>query len=409
MKHIKRIYCFLFLFPCAASGMSQDCIELLPLISKITTTPAPQHAHAHEIIHILDKAIEKKYPQTNPFIDYFYNLFWNQKELLTIVSIPSDVCKNEELLTFSVLECLRQKNCFFKRAIDYFLTFAHKNIDNVNHKTLDIVSNPNCDQPVAELNLLPSFIKKYVMFLARNEIKLTYEIKLEHCDQVLSFDICPLTQKIVTHSKDRKVRLWDLDTGEYVNTFPETNYVNTLKFNGDGSLLVTTAYFNDTNESFIRIWEPNNQEMLSVIQLPHYVYHLDFTQDQLHKTLTAFIYKEKTEQKILGLWNIEDANHPAFLGFSSPLPWKGETLIDVHAPYKHYYNSHFHDHDRSTLYVEKKHCDDLHLCQQAIENCTMADALPNISNSSPFKNLTKYEERMVGKAIITKMAQLFEK
>ncbi|HLJ31720.1 MAG TPA: hypothetical protein VKU36_04740, partial [Candidatus Babeliales bacterium] len=385
MKHIKYISCFLFLFPYAASAMNHDCIELSPLHNSHTTS-----SPIIDIVESIHKKIDQQYPSSNSLIDYVSHLLRPQHEILTIINLPFETCK--DMLTLNDIHRLRIKNNTFANAIDYFLSFARKNIDNVNYTTIDAISNFQAEQPTPELNILPPLVKQYVMLLARNEIKLTYEIKLEHCDDVLNFEICPFNQKIVTHCKNRTLGLWDLNTGNYVASFPEQNYLNILKFNGDGSLLVTAAYFDDTNESHIKIWDPTNQQAVCMIQLKHYVYHLDFVQDQHYKTLTAFIFREKTDrQKLLGLWNIENTEHPTFLGFSSAFPWKGEKLIDTSNSYGDYYNSHFYDTDKSTLYVEKKHCPDLHLCQQTIENCRRREVVGNVCSSIPYKDLSKYE------------------
>jgi len=300
-----------------------------------------------------------------------------------------------------------KKNTFFTEAINYFTNFACKNLDDVTWNTLNIINDPTAHQPTPELNMLPLPIKEYVMQLARNEIKLNYEIILEHSDTINLFCICPTTHIVVTHGANKELRLWDLKTNSYITTFPENNHIHTLRFKPDGSQLATVAYYNDINVSHIKIWGLQLQKLLYSIKQKHYVYHIDFTQGASSNVLTVFTQKPYgNKEKVLTLWSLDKNANPILLGSTSPLQWTGEELTHTDVPYKKHYTGYLHGHDRSILYITKKYCPDLHSCRQAIENNTCADTLSNIPNSQPYSLLTKYEQKMIDTDIIKKAAAL---
>ena len=212
---------------------------------------------------------------------------------------------------------------------------------------------------------------------------------------------------IVTHSTDRKLNLWDLNEGIYVASFPDNSYINTLCFNPDGSQLATVAYYPETNESLIKIWKPQLQQLLHTIKHRHHVYHLNFTQGASNNILTVFMQKPSdNREKMLTLWSLNGDTKPTLLGYTSPLPWTGEELTDIDAPYKKYYDSHFSGDGTSTLYITKKYCPELHLCKQAIENNLRPETLTKIRETQPYSRLTKYEKNMVDTHIIRKAAAL---
>jgi WD40 repeat protein len=358
-------------------------------------------------IELINDKINKKYPPNNALSDFFTRLQLTQEDKLTIITIPN-AQKINIPLTASLLDGLYKKNNFFAEAVDYFTKFAHTNVGNVTCDTIDIVNNPESNQLIPELNLLPLPIKQYIMHRVYTEVldedALDYEITLP-LSNVILFEICPSTDVIATFSKDKKLNLWDLTTGLYINSLQENNSVNLIRFNTDGSLIGTVFHYTTAQssrpKSRIKIWGPQLQDLLHTINQDNFVYHIDFTQGTADTVLTIFSQEHHDQQhKTLTLWLLEKEKHK-LLGHTSPFPWRGDQLSGIK---NEKYNSFTHPNNNSKICIIKKNCSALYLCKQAIENNNNVDVLQNIPLSTTYSQLTEYEQNIVTKKINKKSA-----
>lgn len=75
-------------------------------------------------------------------------------------------------------------------------------------------------------------------------------IRLTHPDSVLSLDVSPDGEWLVTGCFDSRARVWNVTTGQLVAEFVHAGPVNTVRFTGDGERVISGS-----SDGTARIWE----------------------------------------------------------------------------------------------------------------------------------------------------------
>jgi hypothetical protein len=356
----------------------------------------------------IHREINKKYSSDYKLIDFLKPLL--DQDMLDIVKTADQWCeKNENPITSSLRDTLYKKNIFFEKAINHFTGYARENVDNVTVNTIDFVADPRLNQPDNQLNLLPLPIKTYIMSRVYDEIESRYPIDITLSATVILCKICPAINMIATYSKDKILSLWDLTTGLHNAHFATGNLaINMIQFNSDGLKMGTVAHYvhlkDNRPKSCIIIWNTYTQQQLHCITEDNSVYHIDFAQDKNNNTLAVFSQDQKySHHKKLTLWLL-NKQQPEKNVEISPLPWAGETLIDIKLD-NTYEGAVDSDNDK-TVRITKKISPALHLCQKAVENHDYHSTIDQIKNSSSYIQLTDYEKKLIDKQIISKKAWL---
>lgn len=396
MHHIiKAMYCIALCTFLMTYSM-EDVTELeLPINS---TTQKKMN-----IIDIIDRQIDAKYPSQNLFADLWNCSQLEKKDMESIVTIANTQCTKHEVANVpQLLNLLYNQNSFFEKAVNYFTQLAHTNAANVTYNNIDTIYNPESDQPVEQLNQLPLLIKKYIMSRVYDN-QATYTMDIPHLTTIILCQICPKAHLLATYSKEKILYLWDLQTGERLAAFSQEKdpSLTILQFNEDGSKLCTVGCGTSTKDhdekSLITIWHPQQHRVAHQMIHDNHVYHIDFIND----ILTVYSQNRQDFQKYLSLWQL-DRIKPTKIGISQPLPWREESLCGIKDPHSKYSV----DTINNKVSVTTKVCPALLLCTKAVENSFHSDAItPNvltqkIKEAHAYNNcLTDYEKEMVNQHI----------
>lgn len=370
-------------------------VELQPIYKENGKIPTSAVVNPKDVVNSINKTIKNKHASAFFLFDYCTAFQLTEAEIITTL----DIVNEASILSRQILDKLYKKNIFFAKSVDYFSEFARKNLDNVNHVTIDIVNNPAVDQLVKKLNKLAPRIKEYIMLRVRDEIALTYTMSFEHPQPLNCFDICPATHTLATHSRNKELYLYNLKTNSCIRSFPENDNLNQICFNADGSKMATVAHcttFNKFYTSRIKIWNPPLEHLAHVITQKYFAYHVAFMKNKSNDMLAVFTKKPDKEKRILTLWEINQPV-PTIIAKTCPLPWKEECLTIFDPINKKDYTCGFHPQSSSTVCVTKHNCHELHLCKQAIENNVRPETLANIYNSQAYHTLTACETTLVHK------------
>lgn len=269
-----------------------------------------------------------------------------------IVQVVNDFNNQYFSLTIEILDLLYQKNISFAQAIDYFRYLALNNVNSVTCDNLEMIENPVLPQPIKELNALPLLIREYVMFFIRDQIKREYTIPffLGEENKIISFDISPHTHLVATSSVCKTCCLWSLKTGELVYLLPENIRINTVQFNNNGTKLKLFMNSDTQNKQVIKIYniDPIELESTITIQKNTHVKSIDPITEELRNNY------------------IQKGN---YLGQKTS--------------------------NESVLHVTKFKCENLALCEEAINNTKHRRSLQKLWSLASYTELTPIEKGIV--------------
>lgn len=357
-------------------------------------------------VNSINAEINKQYPPNNCFVNFCRLLLLTEEDMRTIINLTNQPDSN---ISPALIDALRKKNIFFDEALNYFSNLTRNNRDAVTYKTIDIIDQ----QPIPQLKSVALPIKNYIMQQVQDKCKLTYDIDLTHTHTVRLFAVHPTTDRAVTHSTDNQLRIWDLTTGSMISNFTEKDPIVLIQFNADGSLMATAAPYTTRNhevKSHIKIRKVLSEPPLDTFTQNNRVYHINFMQDSSNNNniLATFAQEEKNihgrSDRILTMWQRNDEQKFAQFGSSSPLPWRGDTLIEFLSD-KEKYDGCINDENDKIVRITKKKCAALHLCKQTIENNDCLNSLTNIKQKQVYLQLTEYEKKLIKKDITECISQ----
>jgi len=351
------------------------------------------------IIGTLNNAINEKYNLNKSFLNLLITPSLPEKDMFSLLKFVDGYCINTKTLFTSIAHKLYKKNNFFTKTIDYFTECGCKNIQNVTADTLDIINDSNAPQPIEQLNKLSLIIKQYIMSRAWNSIETSYTVEFKHPQPIYIYSICLASHKIIIHSTDKNLHLWDFNSGKKIDVFPEKTYLSALSFNNDGSLFATSSYY-DNDKSLIKIWQTASKKTISTFSQDHFVYHLKFLENSSDNVLAMFL--NNNNEIFLNVCTFDNNMKPVYVG---TIPSTEKSMnCNKYDSYKNYEVS-FSDDDRSILYLTKKTCPELYLCKQAMKNGIQTDA-SFIYKSKTHAQLTEFEEKIFKEKISEKTSLL---
>ncbi len=398
-------------------AMNWDEIPLTPFYQ--TKKEITTNLSLEDLVATIDTAIKKKHGTNNIISDTFAPFFLSETTLFDIIDTINQcyptLAPNDELIN-----TLYDKNNYFKKAIDYFCDIASKNLQNVTCSTLSLIEQPELPQPTRQLNqfLLP--IKTYILNKALNQIEHSYEIKCAgHTDMIRCFDISPTAHLAATGGSDKTTRIWDLKTGI------QTRILQNLKsdivhFNPDGSRLATIEDHYSRHKKFIvKEWNPHSGDQHWSIESQEGIQNIAYAQNTPNNILAIFSHNifchhynnNNFEKKYTQTLILLNENNPCPIG-TIPLTNGNPEHYDLNwskSAGNYYAEPPTRQiRDNTTLYITKKNCRELYLCEQAIQNTPTWNerGLLKIAESLSYTMLTDYEKQMVQTQIKEKIAAL---
>jgi hypothetical protein len=329
----------------------------------------------NKLVSTIDAAINKKY--SAQFFEVFLEL--TSQDFFDIMSL---IAQYTNAPSRALLNKLYKKNSSCKQALEYFLAFAQRNINKVTFYSLEAIQNPTAQQKVAQLNKLPAPIKQLLMESAYNKTTGEYTINLKgHTDKITFFDICTVTHHAATSSLDKTLRLWNLQTGKYVLTFPEKNAdtISCIAFNHDGSLLATIKQVRAGTPKVIDLWDTKSAQRLHTIQ--HNNTNL--------QTSSEYSNDVKMLVGVIKTYAQYNANNPNARYYRTH--WNNK----YHTQYLPRCNPH------ATLSIKKLNCRSLTICEHMVKN-TPNLLLEHFEQKPLFNELTEYEKNIATKSLVDK-------
>ena len=375
-------------------------IELQPINkplqqTQIESTPTTITLPVDEdtAIDIIDVAVTIKYPTS------LLNMFstpLTERHFLDIITIIS---RHTDKLSDEFIDKLSAKNKQCANALEHFIALARKNVENVTIDTLQTIQSSNLEQPIAQLNQLPTqHIKADIMRQALKKTNHPYDIVLHgHTDTIAHFDICEITHRAATSSKDNTLRLWNLKTGQLVHRFPESKeLIHCVQFNSDGSRLLTaTNLLNKT--CILKIWETESAQLHDIATIDMAVWKLESGTDNIFIACNYDNFGPRI--------TVVSINNDRIKKVASTCLTYKKCLYTVDS--KHWRHYEAKDPNSKTLMVTKKTCPPLYVCEQAIKNTPhISPEKSELLMKDPiYKSLTEYEEWIVIKALSAKQQQ----
>jgi len=345
------------------------------------------------IIATLDTAINKKYPS------HFLSLLdssLKEHDFLIIANIA-----NQSTLNTEIINNLSKNSEKFKSAIDYFSSLAYKNVKEVTLDTLEAVLDASLEQSIANLNYLPLSIKQYVMDKAYNSIHNKYTLQLAgHTDTILDIDICDITNVMVSSSRDKTVRLWDLKSAKSIYMFPEDDCVYRVKFNPDGSRIATVTNYND-NSNIIKIWSINPAQLMHTFEKQNGNINILRFSSKDNK-LEAYTADKKPS---LTIFSIDSPPHIITHIEKIPYTIKKSDINknDKKLSELYEFNHHSLESGDPTIHITKKDCRLFYLTLQAIQN-TQHRPQKDLKTFSLFQKLTQCEQEKIAQELKKKFS-----
>ena len=385
---------------------SLDTLEELPINQSSTTTPRDKNSDTsitvNQLDSIIDTAIDKIKPKS---IVSFFIASSPTEEEISFTTINSIYQYSDFLEQYLITE-LRDKNKHFRQAIEYFITLAREDLDNVTINTLELIDDSTELQSITQLNKLPAAIKKYVMNYAYRSIIHPYDIILTgHTKAINFFDISAASHHAITSSKlENRLCLWDLTNGKLLYSFPR--YADCLTFNLDGSKVAEAT--NNINGTNISVWQTTSPKSIVQAELGREIREIKYlfygTNDVLficngnqYRPLFATI-KFNNELNKLELTSL--TRFPINISFLDALSLFRTALPCAYRTRDPYLSKNAD----SDLTITKLNCPDLYLCQQAVKNSPSSAHL--IKNLPVFQKLTEFEQNMICKSLPPKLQQL---
>jgi hypothetical protein len=361
-----------------------------------------------ELVSTISAAIDKQYP-TN-FLGFFSTPLTEQN-CLDIINIIFGYSENPST---ALIDKLCTANKHYKHAIEHFLGIARANIHNITIYSLEKIQDPTqipLNKQFLILNQLPAMIKKLIIERAYNNISHAYDIILTgHTDNINFFDICVATHQAATSSKDKTLRLWDLQTEKCVHTFPEDNAdtIFRMTFNPDGSHLATAEHPDGYN--IIKIWATKSAQLLHTIEHNARIVEFHYGQNNTLILRNNDDYNTHSDIKIL---SVNNNNVATITDITKKYREKSERNSDDLFLYYAYWNNMYKtetprcNYGNSKLTVKKLNCRSLYLYYQAIHNTDcITSATQNLLTQQPlFKELTELEKNKITKSFLIKQQQ----
>ena len=145
-----------------------------------------------------------------------------------------------------------------------------------------------------------------------------------HMDSVYSIAISPDGNRMVSGSSDETIKIWDMQSGEYLNTLEgHSSYVESVVISPDGKTIVS----GDHNGT-IKIWDMKNTKCLNTLKL-HSGYVRSVAISLNGKTIVSV-----SDDEIIRIWDIQSgecvyaSDHRAKVSIDKDGYFAGE-IIDI--------------------------------------------------------------------------------
>jgi len=352
-----------------------------------------------QIVTRISEAINEKYSY-NFFVDSFVIL--SSEKMLEIIQITQ---AHYPHITESAIKKLKDNNTLFRQSIAYFIHKASENLEKITANNIKTIENPNNHQPTDELNKLPLPIRLYVMNEALVERLFNYDIVLkgQHQNNITAFDICEFTDQAITSSFnknglrvgkwDSQIILWNLKTGNPIETLGETDPVCIVAFSPNGSQIAGSLY----TENAIKVWCTQTKQLLRKLSSSHAINSLAFSYPT-SSMLTAVYYNiNRPLETHITQWLLTSENEAGELinnckvygGCGQNSSFNGNKYCASH-PCVYLATP------KTELHITKKSCAPLYLCMQAIQKSGDRSHISKlIESSASFHSLTDLEIQKV--------------
>jgi hypothetical protein len=334
-------------------------LSLFLCASHFTFSMEPTPKTDEQLLTDFHDAIEEKYGQ--PLFAWVGPAFFEVDPLhiVTAATYPQPLSKD-------FITKLCNKNSYFKYTLEHFIDLARRNLRGVTIDTLEAIFDASLPQkPEWRINKLPRELKKYVMDEAYNTLRNQYTLKLSgHTDTILDADICETQHLLVTCSRDKTFRLWDLQSAKSIYIFHENDCIHRVKFNHDGSQLITVTNYND-NSNIIKIWNTTPPTCAHSFKHTGTIDTLQFSSP--YNILETYTLDPQPQLTIFST-----DNPPSIITHIEELPYtvkKTETHRNNNQRYSVYeFNYDCYESGDPTIQVIKKDCRPFYITLQAIKN-----------------------------------------
>lgn len=310
---------------------------------------------------------------------------WTFEEALAIItSVNTQFIKKypDEKRTSEIFDALYKINRPFKEAIKLLQAYAQKNLDLLTGETLTTIENSDADQPISELNALPSPFKKYVMQRTLDDYNDTSEIVFaEHYNSITAFDICAVTHRAATGDYAGRFHFWDLTDAQSIHTFKDEDDIEQICFTDDGSLIAFRS--NKT----VKIWNPETKQLCYTLPLHQNtlpIYHMCYAQSTQKKFLTIFSRNITIEGA--STWLIHKKKNK-FLCFHQDVEHTSTQPLTIEKGIYSFENPRC-QFNSTKAYVTKKSSHPLLLCKLAAQQTRQTEDLTKIFSSLSHQQLT---------------------
>ena len=355
-----------------------------------------------DILNTIDALINEEHNLKNSFFNSVTLAFG----IPLTTERMNDICaivekKHPEHLTDSFITSLYEKNKLFAQIIDFFTLQATKNLALITTDNIKIIENSTKQQPTRILNKLPLALKTYVMNRALEQTQHSYEIILSgyHKERIITFDICELTDQAVTssfnpdatipaHKPNNLLLLWDLKTGNPTHVFDEPTPISLLAFNPNGSCIAGSLFYTNA----IKVWCAKTGQPLHYFPSTYGIYSLAYS-EPTGTILTAVCPHIDPEQARISQWMIAtptESDTRECINCSFIFDGRGARSSFDSNKYQASHPITYLTVPRNKLYITKKNCNSLYLCQQAIKNTPHLKP-GQIEKSASYHQLTSLE------------------
>lgn len=356
------------------TALSHIMVAMDPIATE--TTLSTSRSIPIHLIETIDTEINKQFKSnTQKAAQSIRISSLSEKKMFKILAI---VQQYNPTITTSFIKALKKKNDFFMKTITYFCELANKNLNCVTNNTLDIINNPLCQQPIAQLNKLILPFKQYAMAVAYKDIQFLHNVVFEgHTNSIQSIDISKTAHLVASASEDESFRLWDFDNGKQLHVFEEKADCGYVRFNTDGSQLATaTTCEHNPEKSRIMIWNTQSKKRLYKIETIGPITWIDFIPGKNETTLIV------AKPFSVSYYTLKKNSKPVFLRTRN----NGITTEKI--------TSLNNSMDKNHNWYITKNSRPLALCNQALNNINKEEDLATIELTVIYKNLSEHEKEI---------------
>lgn len=155
-----------------------------------------------------------------------------------------------------------------------------------------------------ELNTNPSFqdvtrIKAFISKLL-NQGSIQFNLT-GHSNEITAFDFSPNGQTLVTASADKRIKVWNLKTGQLISTIKanNANSINQMAVSSNSQVLATAGI----EENAIRLWDLKTGKLIRTIKLNGFASAIRFIKDS--NELITITYRPFDSMQI-EVWNMKN-------------------------------------------------------------------------------------------------------